>query len=409
MLFETTHISALHSFSNERGIFDKDAVHHGFKFCLLSYRVGGSSDRFTASFRINPRVAVRPSELTSFLSSESQHVEISVSLIRKLSPDSLSVPEFMTASEVVTASKLALQPMLGDQLEGVWNISFHREFHITDDANLYQPNPKKGLVSLVEGKMIHQFVYPFCEPRYWVDLAEARPALISGRKRALKKLCDTSEIKSAVSDDDLMLDYQSYRIAFRDIAASTNERTMIATVLPPNVVCPDTLRLEEIYFDAVKGEKLILNQQHLTMGERLSATAVLNSFIVDYQLRQKVTSHVSIFFLKQTSMPRLTSKDAAFRPLVERAARLVGTSAAYDELMKEVFGKRATHATHGLTDPAARQTARAEIDALVAKLYDLTEDEFTHILSTFPLVDESVKSETRNTYRELLRSGKLPS
>lgn len=32
----------------------------------------------------------------------------------------------------------------------------------------------------------------------------------------------------------------------------------------------------------------------------------------------------------------------------------------------------------------ARQTLRAEIDALVAQLYDLTEDEFTHILSTFP-------------------------
>jgi len=93
---------------------------------------------------------------------------------------------------------------------------------------------------------------------------------------------------------------------------------------------------------------------------------------------------------------------------VERAARLVGTSAAYDELMKEVFGKRATHATHGLTAPDQRQTARAEIDALVARLYDLTEDEFTHILSTFPLVAESVKAETRSTYRDLLRLGKLP-
>jgi hypothetical protein len=87
----------------------------------------------------------------------------------------------------------------------------------------------------------------------------------------------------------------------------------------------------------------------------------------------------------------------------------VGTSAAYDDLLKEVFGKKATHQTHGLTAPEQRQTARAEIDALVAHLYDLTEDEFTHVLSTFPLVDESVKSETRNTYRELLRSGKLPS
>lgn len=73
----------------------------------------------------------------------------------------------------------------------------------------------------------------------------------------------------------------------------------------------------------------------------------------------------------------------AFRPLVERAARLVGTSGAYDELLKEVFG-RATLQTHGLTCPAASQTTCAEIDALVAHLYDLTEDEFTHILSTFP-------------------------
>ncbi len=30
-----------------------------------------------------------------------------------------------------------------------------------------------------------------------------------------------------------------------------------------------------------------------------------------------------------------------------------------------------------------------------------------HILSTFPLVDESVKSQTLNTYRELLKSGKF--
>jgi len=88
---------------------------------------------------------------------------------------------------------------------------------------------------------------------------------------------------------------------------------------------------------------------------------------------------------------------------------LLGMSAAYDDLLKEVFGKKATHQTHGLTAPEQRQTARAEIDALVARLYDLTEDEFTHILSTFPLVAESVKAETRSTYRELLRFGKLAS
>lgn len=45
--------------------------------------------------------------------------------------------------------------------------------------------------------------------------------------------------------------------------------------------------------------------------------------------------------------------------------------------------------------PALRDTLavsqRAEQDGLVAHLYELTEDEFTHILSTFPLVEAGVK------------------
>jgi hypothetical protein len=39
--------------------------------------------------------------------------------------------------------------------------------------------------------------------------------------------------------------------------------------------------------------------------------------------------------------------------------------------------------------------------------FDLTIPEFQHILSTFPLVDESVKSQTLNTYRELVKLGKF--
>ena len=39
-----------------------------------------------------------------------------------------------------------------------------------------------------------------------------------------------------------------------------------------------------------------------------------------------------------------------------------------------------------------RARLRAEIDAQVAHLYALTEPEFTHILSTFPLVPAPVKA-----------------
>lgn len=45
----------------------------------------------------------------------------------------------------------------------------------------------------------------------------------------------------------------------------------------------------------------------------------------------------------------------------------------------------------------------------MARLYALTGAEFAHLLATFPLVDERVKTRTLNTYRNLLRLGHLPA
>jgi hypothetical protein len=53
----------------------------------------------------------------------------------------------------------------------------------------------------------------------------------------------------------------------------------------------------------------------------------------------------------------------------------------------------------GVTDPAARAQLRAELDGLIAHLYALTESEFAHILTTFPLVAEGVKAATLAAYR----------
>ena len=344
-------------------------------------------------------------ELVTFPNDDS--IEIAIELVRKLSPASLSLIEFRAANEVALARKLLSFPLLGEAIEGPWQCHLHREFHMTDDAALYRPEKEKGLRPLVEGKSFHQFVYPFSEPRYWVDMREARAALLPGRLRAIQSLANEHEINGKVSPDSVKLDYQSYRLAFRDIARNTDERTMIACLLPPNVVCPDTVRLDEVYFDSVERGKLALNQTRLTTGERLCVLALFDSFVVDYHVRQKVGAHVSFFYVYQLPIPRLTRADAAFRPLVERAARLVGTSAEFDDLLREVFGPKATHRTHGATDEPTRRTLRAELDALVAQLYALNEEEFTHILATFPLVSQTVRSQTQQTYSRLLRTGSL--
>jgi hypothetical protein len=54
----------------------------------------------------------------------------------------------------------------------------------------------------------------------------------------------------------LRLDYESYRLGFRDVTASTNERTMIVTILPKGVVCGNTLRLERVFGDQIIEKEL---------------------------------------------------------------------------------------------------------------------------------------------------------
>jgi len=46
---------------------------------------------------------------------------------------------------------------------------------------------------------------------------------------------------------------------------------------------------------------------------------------------------------------------------------------------------------HAITDEGQRALARAQLDALVAKLYGITREELAYILEKFPLVDKKQK------------------
>jgi hypothetical protein len=236
---------------------------------------------------------------------------------------------------------------------------------MTNDSSLFKTAPGDGRLSLFEGKMIHQYAHQFAEPRYWLREKDGRAALIGSH-----------------TDTGKVLPYQDYRLGFRDIARSTDARTMIAAILPRAVFAGNTLNLVE-------------SPEHTTT---LFLSAVMNSFAADYILRLKVTAHCNMFYIYQLPVPRLTRKDAAFAPIVERAARLICTTPEFDDLAKEVgLGSH----RNGVKDPAKRARIRAELDGLVAHLYGLTEDEFAYILTTFPLVDQSVKDAALQAYRDV--------
>jgi hypothetical protein len=122
--------------------------------------------------------------------------------------------------------------------------------------------------------------------------------------------------------------------------------------------------------------------------------------VVDSWLKRVITKHLSFFYVLSVPVPRLTSRDALFAPIVDRAARLICTTAEFDNLAKEVgLNSR----KQGVTDATKRAQLRAELDGLIAHLYGLTEAEFAHVLSTSPLVPDPVKVAAQNAYRDVER------
>ncbi len=370
MLFDHSQITGLFGLSNEKFIFE--SVHHGFKVCILTFAKGKITSDFAAAFRINPREAVTAENLESIFHDKNSQVVLSAEAIKKLSPDTLSVMEFRDEKSVQIVNKLFDQPLLGVNIEGKWKLALGREFDMTMDSHLFQ----KSQVGppLCEGKMFHQFRSDVGEAKYWLDEKVARKDLLG-----------------KVPDEGQTLGYQSYRMAFRDITATTNERTVIATILAPGRFCPHTVSLEKVGY--------------LSDTEKLYLTTIFNSFPFDYLMRQRITSHVSFFYVYNSPVPRLTSSDMAFQPIVTRAAKLICTTPEFDDLACAAgIGTSA----NGATDEGERATLRAELDALVARLYGLDEGEFEHILATFPLVSEPTKLAARNKFRDLERGVFVP-
>lgn len=393
LLFTQTRIQGLFGFENRKTIFE--GVDSRFKFVVLTFektvapRLQQAGERNASAPPDDLLAPARMGELgtrtfpAAFMRLDVAELdrfpaegalELDVALIKRLSPGSHSLMEFKSELDVAIAQKLLKHPLLGERVEAAWNVGFTAEFHMTNDSGLFETSAGKGRWPLYEGKMIWQFDAAYEQPRYWVDEKQGRTALI-GRGE----------------DNGQALDYQAYRLGFRDIARNTDTRTMITCVIPP----------------AFHGNKLPTVRVFNEAGERLidSATQLVlcglwNSYVLDWMIRLKVTTTLNFFYLHQLPVPRLTAKDPVFAPLAKRAAQLICVQPEFDALAKEA-GLRDHR--DGITDPAGRARLRAEIDGLVAHLYGLTDEEFLHILQTFPLVSEPEKVAAYNAYRDVQR------
>jgi hypothetical protein len=171
---------------------------------------------------------------------------------------------------------------------------------------------------------------------------------------------------------------RSYRLAFRETCGSpkTNERSMMAAVLPPRHLCT-----HKLFVESSPGLRPSANM--------LKYLALLNTFRVDDLLRPKVQTSISKSLLMATpAPPQNLFAGAAGRYLAHAALRLTCNHAGYAPLWHEQLGDvwrepTPRHTWPVLADDDARWAVRAGIDAVVAQAYGLDRDQYTHVLSSF--------------------------
>ena len=370
MLFDHTQVDSLISLSNEKFIFEE--VHHSFGLLFLNFTKGGTTEKLRATFRINPREAIKAEDFAAFVENEDNFIDLSAQMIGAMNAETRSVLEFRSGTDVSIVNKMLAFPALGEKRERVWNLMLTNEFHMSNDGKkegLFNTAPGPRRLPLFTGRMFNQFENTSEHSGFWIDETEGRQVLLG-------KTPDTGQ----------RLDYQSYRWLHRRIARSTDTRTLISTIAPPMV------------FTEVNSTTLKVIESGINAVEQCYWCAVANSFVLDWLLRQSITTTLNMFYLYQLPVPRLPSTDARCMSIAKRAAKLICIDAAYDGLARDVGLKGHED---GVADQGQRASLRAELDGLVAYLYGLDEDEFAHILKTFPLVPEPTKVAALNALRDV--------
>ena len=274
------------------------------------------------------------------------------------------------------APVLVRESIDGSKVISPWRINNMRMFDMTNDSGNFVTLDKigaenarsQGLVPLYEGKMFWQFDHRYSSLGLFGEngtgsLFEPKPVVLDFKQQTNYRIVPRYWIPSHLVQErwDQKNWKKQWTIAWRDISSATNERTVIASVLPAAVGVGNTAGLLMPQVDDKQAACLL---------------AVLNSLVVDYIERIKQSStHVNLYYLKQ--LPILPPE--AFSPedvefIASRVAQLTRTADDINAVWLTEYP------AYVFQEPRARLTIRAQLDAYIAKMYGLTREELAYIL-----------------------------
>lgn len=345
-LLECATIERFYGFENRRKIFP---IHGQYKFVSLVFCKGETAPHFDAAFMRQELAELERTDRAPWT------VRVTREEIERFSPDTLAFLEYRGARDQEIVHRMHRnRPTFGGTARGSWGANLFNDFsHIliynasrdkdlftdpksgkpytpqsvlgrapTDFAVCLKQMQERGFWPVFEGKHVEQLWVGDEGLRWWMDSHRAKE----------------KHGKAPRTEPTLV---------FRQVAANTNERTCIAAVLPSCSAASNTL--SGAYFDNVTVD---------------AACLVMDSLCFDYALRMRAaTSHVTFSYLNPMPVPPAE----VLRRLPE---------------LPTVHAWR--HGVGHITEARDLWPTLWAVNRAVAEAYDLTPEDFEHILSTFP-------------------------
>lgn len=379
-LFNECRLSRLLGFENAREVWFK-GIDSRTKFCIYAARRGEQTEAFQAEFNIR-------SDANLAAVNSGQTLNMPVALVREFSPDALAVMELRSQFEIDIAAKMyARWPKFGDESGNPPHRVYMREIDMGNDRDLFDED-RSGL-PLYEGRMVWQFDHRAKGYRSgrgraadWEDLPFDHPD---------KKILPQWYVAKAKLPEKTLARVLKYRIGFCDVASPTNERTLVAALIPPSTIC---------------GHKVpTLTFEKECEWAYMMWLSVANSFSMDFLARKKVSLSMSYTVLDSLPFPRPKETMPWARMIGPSALRLTCTgpemTSYWNDMAKLGWVEPVSSDTQcaGVSAAPTRQQLRAEIDAVVARdVFGLSRAELEYVLDTFPIVkrkDEECYGEYR--------------
>lgn len=390
-LVETRTLASLYDFEN-KDLFP--AVDSRFKFCLITMAGGDLGHDHATRF-------VFFAHAVEDLTEPDRQVELTTEDFRRINPNTRTAPIFRSRRDAeITRGIYRRVPVLIDENGGdagnPWGVSFNRLFDMANDSGLFRTRQElegegyrlegnyfiRGegaalteYVPLYEAKMVHhynhrwatylkgEFSAPTGEvlrdptaailPRYWVPKGEVEHRLRDRWDRG-------------------------WLLGWRDICRSTDERTVIANVIPRVGV----------------GNSMPLMILAETDGARVAPLySALSSFVLDFVSRFKVGgTHLNFFIYEQlpilppSTFAALCPWDPAAGTIADwikpRVLELVYTAWDMQPFARDLGFDGPPFAW----DDERRFHLRCELDAAMFHLYGIPEDDVDYVMEQFPIV-----------------------